>query len=81
VGIAWITKILLPGDAYKNVPLSYYLGKSLNIIRNDALDRFGTPLEQRFSRAQIERMLVDARLGDVVFSDDEPYWHAVGRRI
>jgi SAM-dependent methyltransferase len=81
VFIAWIAKVLLPGDAYRNIPLSYYLGKSVNIIRNDTLDRFGTPLEQRFSRAQIEQMLVDAGLEDIVFSEDEPYWHAVGRRI
>ena len=32
------------------LPLSFYHDKSFNIIRNDSLDRFGTPLEQRFSK-------------------------------
>ena len=34
----------------QKIPLSYYTDKSFNIIRNDTLDRFGTPLEQRFSK-------------------------------
>ena len=80
VSISWLAKVLLPGDAYKKIPLSYYVGKSLRIIRNDALDRFGTPLEKRFSRVEIEEMLRDAGLDNIIFSDSEPYWHAVGKR-
>lgn len=63
------------------IPLSYYKNHSLNIIFNDALDRFGTPLEQRFSRQEIKEMMIKSGLTDVVFSDSEPYWHAVGRKI
>lgn len=62
------------------IPLSYYKSHSINIIFNDALDRFGTPLEQRFSRADIAQMMTAAGLTDIVFSDNEPYWHAVGRK-
>jgi 2-polyprenyl-3-methyl-5-hydroxy-6-metoxy-1,4-benzoquinol methylase len=62
------------------IPLSYYKSHSINIIFNDALDRFGTPLEQRFSRADITQMMTAAGLTDIVFSDNEPYWHAVGRK-
>lgn len=65
---------------YKKVPLSYYLNKSFTVIRNDALDRFGTPLEHRFSKSQIEAMMTEAGLGDIVFSDNEPYWHVIGKR-
>jgi SAM-dependent methyltransferase len=61
-------------------PLSYYSNKSMHIIRNDALDRFGTPLEQRFSKEQIRQMLMDAGLTDVVFSPNAPYWHAIARK-
>ena len=68
------------GKLLKYVPLSYYVGKSLNIIRNDALDRFGTPFEQRFSRNEIHKMLVDCGLTEIVFSEKEPYWHVIGKK-
>ena len=44
------------------------------------VDRFATPLEQRFSRAQIEAMMRKAGLDDIRFSDRPPFWCAVGRR-
>jgi len=62
------------------IPLSYYSNKSLNVIRNDALDRFGTPLEQRFSKKQIIEMMETSGLHDITFSNNEPYWHVVGRK-
>ncbi len=64
----------------KKIPLSYYGDKSFYIIRNDALDRFGTPLEQRFSKAEIEKMMLDCGLTDIIFSNSEPYWHAIGKK-
>ncbi len=64
----------------KKIPLSYYMDKSGNIIRNDALDRFGTPLEQRFSKKEIHQMMTDCGLTDIKFSEGEPYWHAIGRK-
>ena len=66
--------------AIKNLPLSFYYDKSWNVIRNDALDRFGTPLEQRFSKAEIKMMMESAGLTDIIFSEVKPYWHAVGRK-
>ena len=62
------------------LPTAYYWDKSMRIIRNDALDRFGTPLEQRFSREQIESMMTSCGLEDLRFSDNAPYWHALGRK-
>lgn len=59
-------------------PLAYYRDKSLYTMRTDALDRFGTSLEQRFSREDISRMLEEAGFEDIRFSDHEPYWCAVG---
>ena len=44
----------------------------------DALDRFGTRLEKRFTRAQIERMMAEAGLEKIAFSDREPFWCAIG---
>jgi len=64
----------------KKLPLSYYADKSFNIIRNDALDRFGTPLEQRFSKSEITTMMQKAGLTNLIFSNHEPYWHMLGTK-
>lgn len=61
-------------------PLSYYRDKPYYVMRTDALDRFGTQLEQRFTRAQIATMLEDAGCKEIRFSDSPPYWCAVGMR-
>lgn len=74
-----ITKIIF-GNVYKKLPLSYYVGKSLNIIRNDALDRFGTPLEKRYSKQQINQILKEAGLTNIQFSENPPYWHVIGQK-
>ncbi len=63
------------------IPLQAYEDQSFYIIRNDSLDRFGTPLEQRFSKKEMQIMMEKAGLTDIVFSDIIPYWHAVGRRV
>ncbi|HUR65427.1 MAG TPA: class I SAM-dependent methyltransferase [Chitinophagaceae bacterium] len=62
------------------MPLHAYESTSFYIIRNDALDRFGTPLEQRFSRKQILEMMENAGLENIVFSEQSPFWHAVGQK-
>ncbi|MDZ4809711.1 MAG: class I SAM-dependent methyltransferase [Bacteroidota bacterium] len=62
------------------IPLHGYESTSYYIIRNDALDRFGTPLEQRFSKAEIEIMMKEGGLTDIVFGTAIPYWHAIGRK-
>jgi SAM-dependent methyltransferase len=62
----------------KWMPLSWYADKSFYVMRTDAYDRFCTRLEKRFTRAQIEQMLVRAGLEKVSFSDVPPYWCAVG---
>jgi hypothetical protein len=62
------------------LPLSWYRDKSFYTMRTNAFDRFATPLEQRFSRAQIEAMMRKAGLDDIRFSDRPPFWCAVGRR-
>jgi ubiquinone/menaquinone biosynthesis C-methylase UbiE len=55
-------------------PLAYYRDKSFYVMRTDAIDRFGTRLEQRFTRAQIETMLRNAGFVDIRFSEKQPYW-------
>jgi SAM-dependent methyltransferase len=67
----------LGGDV-GNFPLSFYRRHSFYTMRTDALDRFGTRLEQRFTAAEIRRMMERAGLVDVRFHDGEPHWCAVG---
>lgn len=66
------------GFSSEGIPLSYYRHHSFYTMRTDSRDRFGTPLEQRFTRARIESMMQAAGLRDVRFSDHAPYWCAVG---
>ena len=65
------------GIDVSNIPLSDYRKKPFYISRNDALDRFGTRLEQRFSKLQITEMLNNAGFDNVSMSDNTPYWHCV----
>ena len=76
-----VKNVLSTKSFYQKLPLSYYIGKSFNVVRNDALDRFGTPLEQRFSKIEIENMMQSCGLSELKFSENAPYWHVVGKRI
>ncbi len=72
---AWAAEKL--GMNVANFPLSQYRHNSFYVMRNDALDRFGTRLEQRFSKAEITAMMERCGLGDIVFSTTS-FWTAVG---
>tara|TARA_Y100001960_G_C13972972_1_gene493822 strand:- start:15 stop:530 length:516 start_codon:yes stop_codon:yes gene_type:complete len=68
------------GVDVSNIPLSTYRHLSFYSMRTDALDRFGTRLEQRFTKEQVQKMMETAGLEDIIFSNEEPYWCAVGTR-
>ena len=59
-----------------NIPLHHYADMPFVMLANDALDRFGTSLEQRFSKAEITEMLraADFDIATLKFSDSEPFW-------
>jgi len=59
-----------------NIPLHHYADMPFVMLANDALDRFGTTLEQRFSKVDITEMLraADFDVSTLKFSDIEPYW-------
>jgi hypothetical protein len=61
-------------------PLNDYRALSYYTMRTDALDRFGTRLERRFSRDEIKSMMDRCGLTDIKFSDEPPFWVAVGRK-
>jgi ubiquinone/menaquinone biosynthesis C-methylase UbiE len=61
-------------------PLSAYRSHSFYTLRTDALDRFGTKLEQRFTRSEIDAMMSDAGLENIRFRDESAFWCAVGTK-
>jgi ubiquinone/menaquinone biosynthesis C-methylase UbiE len=81
VGLCRFLRMLgVPEKVRAKIPLQIYEKASFYIIRNDALDRFGTPLEQRFTKKEITMMMTNAGLTEIVFSAKAPYWHAVGKK-
>lgn len=68
------------GIAAEHFPLRYYRDKSFYVMRTDALDRFGTRLEKRFTQTQIFDLLTRAGFSDIQFSSRTPYWCALGRK-
>jgi SAM-dependent methyltransferase len=64
------------GKNVSNFPLHHYANMPFVMLQNDALDRFGTRLEQRFSKREITEMLGNAgfNLSTLKFSDVEPFW-------
>jgi ubiquinone/menaquinone biosynthesis C-methylase UbiE len=65
------------GFDVSNVPLSAYRSRSFYFMRTDALDRFGTRLERRFTRSELQQMMDAAGLERITV-DGPPYWLAVG---
>jgi ubiquinone/menaquinone biosynthesis C-methylase UbiE len=57
------------GMNVEDFPLSPYRHRTFYVMKTDALDRFGTRLEQRFSRVEIREMMHRSGLRDVIFSD------------
>jgi len=79
-----LARIALFGEKLRlkvdNWPLSSYRRTSFYTMKTDSRDRFGTPLEQRFSQLEIKKMMLVAGLEDVKFSDRFPFWCAVGKK-
>ena len=60
-----------------NFPLSQYRNNSFYTMQTDALDRFGTRLERRFTKQEIESMMKSAGLERIKFSETS-FWTALG---
>lgn len=59
------------------LPLGQYYDKSFYVMKTDALDRFGTLYEQRYSKVEIKNLLKKNGFKNIKFSKNEPYWHAI----
>ena len=68
------------GADVSHFPLGAYRDRSFYTMRSDALDRFGTRLEHRFSRRELTDMMERAGLHRIVVAPNEPFWCAVGYR-
>jgi SAM-dependent methyltransferase len=62
------------------IPLSGYRRLSFYTMQTDALDRFGTRLEQRFTLKEIVEMMEGAGLDRIVVSESVPFWCVVGHK-
>lgn len=74
-----VSTLKLPSSA---IPLHHYENLSFHVMRNDALDRFGTSLENRFTKEQITEMLKKAGFEEssIGYSEEEPFWTFVARK-
>ena len=75
--LARLSKLLSKiGISISNIPLHHYAEMPFVMLANDALDRFGTSLEQRFNKNEIVEMLekADFDLSTLIFSKEEPFW-------
>jgi SAM-dependent methyltransferase len=66
------------GFNFKNLPLHFYRSKSFYTMRTDSRDRFGTPLEKRFTKKEICKMMEDSGLEKIRFRNGPPFWTAIG---
>ena len=77
--LARLSKLFsLLGVNTQSFPLTYYKDHSFYTMKTDSRDRFGTPLEQRFQKNEIEEMMIAAGLEKISFSENAPYWCALG---
>lgn len=68
------------GESIARLPLAYYRNKTLREIRTDALDRFGTSVERRFTHEAFVSLMRAAGLENIQVSPRMPFWHGVGQR-
>jgi len=65
------------GFNFSNFPLYAYRHYNLYVMRTDSLDRFGTPLEKRFTYDQIFSMMKLSKLERIKFKNTMPFWTAI----
>ncbi len=61
------------------MPLEYYIGYGYGRVRQDAYDRFFTPVEHRFDRRRITEIFQNL-YAEVMISKEPPYWHFLCRK-
>ena len=78
--LARLAKLLeARGVSVDRLPLSAYRDQQFYVMRTDALDRFGTQLEKRYTKTDIAELLRSAGFREITFNEEWPYWCAVAR--
>ena len=67
------------GRDVESLPLSAYRHQPFYVLKTDALDRFGTQLEKRYTRQEIRDLLGGAGFDRVEFNEEWPFWCALAR--
>lgn len=76
--LARTAKVLEKGGVnVESFPLAQYRNNSFYVMRTDALDRFGTRLERRFTKIEMRQMMEEVGLENIIFSNNS-FWTAVG---
>ena len=47
-------------------------------MQTDSRDRFGTPLENRFTKKEIYQMMKEAKLQKIKFQNKSLFWTVIG---
>jgi len=65
-----------------NIPLHQYADLSFYMMKNDALDRFGTKLEKRYNQDEITKLLLESGFNatSIKFSTSEPFWTFIAKK-
>ena len=66
------------GFNLNNFPLRFYSKSSFYVMRTDSRDRFGTPLEKRYSKNDISKMMKQSGLEKIQFKNSTPFWTVIG---
>ena len=66
------------GLNFHNFPLYFYRNLSFYVMRTDSRDRFGSPMEKRYSKKKITLMMKNAGLEKIKFKNSLPFWTVVG---
>ena len=80
IGAGRLLRSLGMKKAAAGLPLAEYQDRSFFVIRNDAMDRYGTTFDQRFSKEEVIDMMKKSGLTDIIVSPISPFYHAVGRK-
>jgi hypothetical protein len=71
--LALVCDVLGWRNAVAWIPLHDYRRRSFRLMALDAFDRFATPLERRYSRAEVRSWLEGHGL-QPRFSESSPFW-------
>lgn len=73
-----VSKLKKGGRDVDGFPLPWCRHRNFYSMRTDALDSFGTRLENRFTRQDACLLMERCGLTDIQFNDLRPYWVASG---